>query len=141
MLVGREAECRELTRLLRAAANGTSGTLVIRGDPGTGKTALLDFSARQARGFLIASAKGVESESEIAFAALVGLCRPMLGHLDRLSDRQRSALETAIAISVGSVPDRFTAFAAFLSLLGAAAEDRPVLVLVDDLQWLDRSSA
>lgn len=141
MLVGREAECRELRRLLRAAADGTSGSLLIRGDPGTGKTALLDFAARQARGFLIASAKGVESESEIAFGALVGLCRPMLGHLDRLSGRQRTALETAIAISVGSVPDRFTAFAAFLSLLGATAEDRPVLVLVDDLQWLDRSSA
>ena len=142
MLVGREAECRELARLLRSAADGKSGSLVIRGEAGMGKTALLAYAAHRAeRSFLILSARGVQSESELAFAGLVSLCRPLLGHFNRLPDAQRGTLEAAIAVSSGPVVDRFAVYAAFLSLLGAAAEDRPVLVIVDDLQWLDRSSA
>jgi DNA-binding CsgD family transcriptional regulator len=141
MLVGREAESRELTRLLRRAASGTTGACVVRGEPGVGKTALLEFAAEEARAFLTVSARGVESESEFAFAGLVGICRPLRSHLSGVPDRQRDALESALAVSRGPVVDRFTAFAGFLTLIGSAAEEQPVLLLVDDLQWLDRASA
>ena len=141
MLVGREDECRELARLVRDAAEGMSRCLVIRGDAGMGKSALLRFTRERARSFQVAATTGIESESELAFGALVGIVRPLVPYLRRLPEPQRTALEAAIALRSASVPHRLSAFAGFLSLVGIAAEDRPVLLLVDDLQWVDRSSA
>jgi DNA-binding CsgD family transcriptional regulator len=141
MLVGREDECRQITRLLRDAAHGTSRSLVIRGDAGMGKSALLDFARTRAKSFHVAATTGVESESELAFGALVGLVRPFASYVPRLPEQQRSALDAAIAVRSASASHRLAAFAGFLSLVGIAAEDRPVLLLVDDIQWVDRSSA
>lgn len=141
MLVGREDECRELDRLVRDAAGGTSRSLVIRGDAGMGKTALLEFARTRAKAFQVVATKGVESESELAFGALVGIVRPLAGYVSGLPDQQRSALEAAVAVRSASAVHRLSAFAGFLGLVGLAAEDRPVLLLVDDIQWLDRSSA
>lgn len=142
MLVGREAECRELARLLRSAADGKSGSLVIRGEAGMGKTALLAYAAHRAeRSFLVLAARGVQAESELAFAGLVGLCRPLARYMAQVPGHQRSALEAAIAFNAAPVPHRLAASAGFLSLVGVAAENRAVLLLVDDLQWVDRSSA
>src|SRR5919106_7091587 len=101
MLVGREGECRELTRLLRDAANGTSRSVVIRGDPGMGKTALLEFARGRAKAFQVAATVGVESESELAFGALVGIVRGLAAYLPGLPEEQRSALEAAIAVRAG----------------------------------------
>ncbi len=141
MLIGREAECRRLEDLLARALRRTSATLVIRGEAGMGKTALLGFARDRADGFKISSAAGVESEADLPFAALVGLSRPLLGYLDRTPNAQRFALEAALGMSAGPVLDRFTVYAGLLSLLAAAAEDQPRLLLVDDLQWLDMPSA
>lgn len=141
MLVGREDECRELARLLRDAAKGAGRSLVIRGDAGMGKTALLEFARGRAKSFQVAATTGVESESELAFGALVGMVRPLAPYLPQLPEEQRSALEAAVAVRSASVAHRLSAFAGFLSLVGIAAEDRPVLLLVDDIQWVDRSSA
>jgi hypothetical protein len=115
--------------------------LVLRGEPGIGKTALLGYAAERAAGFQVVRAAGVESEMELPFASLHQLCRPMLGGLGQLPPPQRDALGTAFGLSSGTQPDRFLIGLAVLSLLSDTAEERPLLCLIDDAQWLDRSSA
>jgi DNA-binding CsgD family transcriptional regulator len=140
-LTGRVAEGARLDRLLADAWTGRSAPLVLRGEPGIGKTALLGYAAERAAGFQVARAAGVESEMELPFAGLHQLCGPMLGGLERLPPPQRDALGTAFGLSSGAQPDRFLVGLAVLSLLSDTAEERPLLCLIDDAQWLDRSSA
>jgi DNA-binding CsgD family transcriptional regulator len=140
-LTGRRSERDVLDQLLEAVRGGESQALVIRGEPGVGKTALLDYVAETASGFQVAHAVGVQSEMELAFAALHQLCAPMLDRVEHLPGPQREALRTAFGISAGSAPDRFLVALATLSLLSDAAEERPLLCLVDDEHWLDRASA
>ena len=141
MLLNRHAERAALGRLLDAARAGQSGVLVVRGAPGIGKTALLENAVESAPEFRVARTVGVESEMELAFAALHQLCAPMLDRLERLPAPQREALETAFGISRGAAPDRFLIGLAVLGLLSEVAGERPLLCLVDDAQWLDRISA
>ena len=115
--------------------------LVVRGEPGVGKTALLEYLAGQASGCRVARAAGVQSEMELAFAGLHQLCAPMLDHLERLPEPQRDALRTAFGISAGPAPDRFLVGLAVLGLLSEVAGERPLVCVVDDEQWLDRASA
>jgi DNA-binding CsgD family transcriptional regulator len=140
-LAGRGAEGARLDRLLADARAGQSAVLVLRGEPGIGKTALLGYAAGRAAGFQVVRAAGVESEMELPFAGLHQLCGPMLGGLGRLPSPQRDALGTAFGLSPGAQPDRFLVGLAVLSLLSDTAGERPLLCLVDDAQWLDRSSA
>jgi hypothetical protein len=114
---------------------------VVRGEPGVGKSALLDYLAERASGCRVARAAGIESEMELAFAGLHQLCAPMLDRLQRLPAPQRAALRTAFGLSSGSAPDRFMVGLAVLSLLSDAAEEHPLVCLVDDAQWLDHASA
>jgi DNA-binding CsgD family transcriptional regulator len=127
--------------LLAALRAGRSQVLVLRGEAGIGKTVLLDDLARRASGCRITRAWGVESEMELAFAGLHQLCAPVLERLDVLPDPQRGALATAFGLSTGPAPDRFLVGLAVLSLLANVAEDRPLVCLIDDAQWLDRASA
>jgi hypothetical protein len=138
---GRRSEIEVLDRLIEAVRAGESRALVVRGEPGVGKTALLDYVADHASGCLVARAAGVQSEMELAFAGVHQLCAPMLDHVERLSVPQRDALRTALGISAGSAPDRFLVGLAVLGLLSDVAEQRPLICLVDDEQWLDRASA
>jgi DNA-binding CsgD family transcriptional regulator len=137
---GRTSEREVLDRLLDNVRGGQSAVLVIRGEAGVGKTALLRYAARQASGFRIAQIAGVEAEMELPFAGLHQLCAPMLSHLDALPDPQRRALSVALGLSTGDAPDRFLVALAVLSLLSEVAEERPLLCLVDDAQWLDGAS-
>ena len=130
-----------LDRLVGAVRAGESRALVVRGEPGVGKTALLDYLVEQAAGCRVARAVGVQSEMELAFAALHQLLAPMLDRLERLPVPQRDALRTAFGVSPGPPPDRFLVGLAVLSLLADVAEERPLVCLVDDEQWLDRTSA
>jgi hypothetical protein len=141
MLRGRRNECAVLDRLLDGARAGRSGALVLEGDAGVGKTALLDYAVASASDLRVIRALGVESEMELAFAALHQLCAPLLDRLVRLPAPQRDALETTFGLSAGAVPDRFFVGLAVLGLLSQVSEDRPVLCVIDDAQWLDRSSA
>jgi DNA-binding NarL/FixJ family response regulator len=141
MLVGRTVECAQIDRLLEGARQGESSTLVVRGEPGIGKTALLRYAVEHADGMVLLQTQGVESESELPFAGLSDLLRPLLDRLDRLPAPQAAALSGALAIGPSVAGDRFAVSAATLSLLAVAADDAPVLVLVDDAQWLDGSSA
>jgi DNA-binding CsgD family transcriptional regulator len=137
----RRREREALDRLLEAARAGRSGALVVRGQPGIGKTALLGYTVESASDFRMARATGVESEMELAFAALHQLCSPMLDRLDRLATPQRNALAAAFGLSADGSPDRFLVGLAVLSLLCDAAGKRPLLCVVDDAQWLDQASA
>jgi DNA-binding CsgD family transcriptional regulator/tetratricopeptide (TPR) repeat protein len=141
VLLGRDSECNALERLLDGVREGRSGALVIRGEPGVGKTALLSYLAERASGCRVARAAGVQSEMELAFAGVHQLCAPMLGRLDVLPGPQREALGTAFGLGRGDAPDRFLVGLAVLSLLSEVAEERPLVCLVDDAQWLDRASA
>jgi DNA-binding CsgD family transcriptional regulator len=140
-LIGRRAECEVLDRLIGAVRAGQSTALVLVGEPGVGKTALLDYLAAHASGCRLARAGGVQSEMELAFAGLSQLLTPMLDHLERLPGPQRAALETVFGISHGQAPDKFLIGMAVLGLLAEVADDRPLICLVDDEQWLDRASA
>jgi DNA-binding CsgD family transcriptional regulator len=140
-LQGRRGEREVLDRLIDAVRAGESQALVIRGEPGVGKTALLDYAVERASGCRVARAAGVQSEMELAFAGLHQLLAPMLDRLDRLLVPQRDALETALGMSPGSAPDRFRVALAVLSLLSDVAEQQPLICVVDDEQWLDRASA
>ena len=142
-LTGRRRECDTLDRLIAAVRTSESRSLVVRGDPGVGKTALLEYLAGQAAdaGCTVARVVGVQSEMELAFAGLHQLCGPMLRHAESLPVPQRDALRTAFAISAGPPPDRFLLGLAVLSLLSDVAGKRPLICLVDDEQWLDRASA
>jgi DNA-binding CsgD family transcriptional regulator len=140
-LRGRTSEVRTLAQFIEAVRAGESRVLVVRGEPGVGKTALLDHLAGQASGFRVARAVGVQSEMELAFAGLHQLCAPMLNRLARLPAPQREALQTAFGLSAGPAPDRFLVGLAVLSLLSEVAGERPLICLVDDQQWLDSASA
>ena len=141
LLRGRPAECLALDRLLEAAHAGRSAVLVLRGEAGIGKTALLGYAAERAEGWRVLRATGVESEMELPFAGVHQLCAPLFAGLTRLPTPQREALGTAFGLSAGARPDRFLVGLALLSLLSDAAEEQPLLGLIDDAQWLDRSSA
>src|ERR1700739_2195906 len=141
MLLDRLPERAALSGLLEAARAGSSGVLVLRGEPGVGKTALLDWVIESAAGLRVARVAGVESEMELAFAALQQLCAPMLDKLGGLPDPQRAALGVAFGLSTGAAPDRFLVGLAALGLLAEVAEQQPLLCVVDDAQWLDRASA
>lgn len=140
-LRGRRAECTTLEQLTASARAGQSQVLVLRGEAGIGKTALLDFVAGSAAGFGIARTAGAESEMELAFAGLHQLCIPLLDFVDRLPAPQSEALDIAFGRRTGPAPDRFLVGLAVLSLIGAATESRPLIVVVDDAQWIDRISA
>jgi DNA-binding CsgD family transcriptional regulator len=141
MLLGRLPERAALSQLLDAARAGRSGVLVMRGEPGIGKTALLEHAIESAAGLRVARVAGVESEMELAFAALQQLCAPMLDKLEGLPDPQREALGIAFGLKTGTAPDRFLVGLAALSLLSEVAEQQPTLCVIDDAQWLDRASA
>jgi len=130
-----------LAGLVAAVRAGESRVLVVRGEPGVGKTALLGYLAASAAGCRVVRAAGVQSEMELAFAGLHQLLAPMLDHLEQLPVPQQEALRTAFGISAGPVPDRFLVAVAVLGLLSEAARDRPLVCLVDDQQWLDQASA
>jgi DNA-binding CsgD family transcriptional regulator len=140
-LRGRRAEQAALDRLLAEVRAGQSRVQVLRGEAGAGKTALLDYLHEQACGFRIARAVGVESEMELAFAGLHQLCTPMLCHLAGLPRPQRDALGTVFGLSTGEAPGRLLVGLAVLGLLTEAAEELPLVCLVDDAQWLDQASA
>ena len=140
-LTDRHAECDVLGRLVAAVRAGESRALVVHGEPGVGKTALLEYLAGQASGCRVAHAGGVQSEMELAFAVLHQLCAPMLDRLERLPAPQRDALRTAFGLSAGPAPDRFLIGLAVLGLLSEMAGERPLVCIVDDEQWLDSASA
>ena len=141
VLHGRRDEREALGRLLAAVRGGQSRVLVVSGEPGVGKTALVGYAINSASGFRVLRAVGVESEMELAFAALHQLCAPLMDRLDRLPAPQRDALGVAFGLRAGDAPDRFLVGLAVLSLLADAAEERPLVCVVDDAQWLDRASA
>lgn len=140
-LVGRRTESRALGDLVAAARAGRSSVLVLRGAAGIGKTALLEHLVRRTTGCRLARAAGVETERELPFAGLHQLCGPYLDRLDGLPGPQRDALGTVFGRRAGAPPDRFLVGLAVLTLLSAVAEERPLLCVVDDAQWLDRASA
>lgn len=140
-LRGRRAECEVLDGLLGDVGSGRGRVLVLRGEAGVGKSALLDHLRSRAADFRVEQASGVESEMELPFAALQQLCAPMLDLSATLPEPQRAALETALGLAEGTAGDRFLVGLAVLSLLSAAGERRPLICVVDDAQWLDRSSA
>ncbi len=141
VLVGRDRECARIDELLAGALAGESGSLVVRGEPGIGKTALLDYAAARAVGMELLTTAGVEAEADLAFAGLYGLLRPILGRLSELPEIQAEALAGALGLARSSGSDRFLASAAVLGLLAEAAEERPLLCLVEDAHWLDTPSA
>ncbi len=137
-LRGRDAECATLRGLLAAIQSGNSRVLVLRGEAGVGKTALLEYTTRLATEFRRVQVAGVESDMELAFAGLQQLCAPLLKQLDELPDPQRGALDVAFGRGIGETPDRFLVGLAVLSLMAAAADEQPLLCVIDDAQWLDQ---
>src|ERR1700736_1116543 len=137
----RRSEREALDRLLAAVRVGQSRVLVVSGEAGVGKTALLESAVGSVSGFRVMRAVGVESEMELAFAALQQLCAPLLDRLDRLPAPQQDALGVAFGLRAGDAPDRFLVGLAVLSLFSEVAEELPLLCVVDDAQWLDRVSA
>jgi DNA-binding CsgD family transcriptional regulator len=140
-LLGRRSECATLDELVASVRTGPSRALVLRGETGVGKSALLEYLVAHASGCGIAQATGVESEMELAYAGLQQLCAPCLDRLDRLPGPQRDALGRAFGLRDGEAPDRFVVGLAVLSLLSDVAEERPLICIVDDAQWLDAASA
>src|SRR3954463_15264308 len=140
-LRGRASECALLDDLVWAIRRGDSRSLLLRGEAGIGKTALLDYLIASASDMTIVRAVGVESDMELGFASLHQLCAPLLDRLAELPDPQRRAVEIVFGLSAGPAPDRFFVGLAVLGLFAAAAERRPLLCVVDDAQWLDRASA
>ena len=140
-LLGRSRECALMEDLLSSVRRGESRSLVLRGEAGVGKTALIEYLVASASDMTVVRSVGVESEMELAYAGLHQLCAPLLDRLDRLPAPQREALRIVFGLSAGQPPDRFLVGLAALSMLSEAAEERPVLCVVDDAQWLDQSSA
>lgn len=140
-LVGRRREQRAINQLLQSARDGDGGALVIHGDPGVGKTALLEYAQEAGDEFQVTRTSGVEGEMDLPFAGVQQLCSPFLGLTDRLPQPQRHALDVAFRLDTGPTPDPFFVGLAVLGLLSRAAEDRPLLVVVDDAHWLDQASA
>src|SRR6478672_530507 len=139
--VGRTTERDVLDGLLATVREGESEALLVHGEAGIGKTALLRYAARQASGFRVAELTGVEAEMELPFAGIHQLCATMLDGINALPVPQRDALSVALGLTDGEVPERFLVGLAVLSLLAAAAEERPLLCLVEDAQWLDGASS
>jgi DNA-binding CsgD family transcriptional regulator len=140
-LVGRRRERELLERLLESARGGRGTALVIHGEPGVGKTALLDYAVQKGDSFRVSRTVGVEGEIELPFAALQQLCAPILAQRLSLPPPQRDALGVAFGLAPGNAPNPFLVGLAVLGLLSEAAEERPLLCVVDDAQWLDRASA
>jgi len=140
-LRGRVTERALLDELRADIRNGTSRSLVLRGEAGIGKTALLEYLARPASDLTVLRAVGVDSEMELAYASLHQLCLPLLVELEKLPAPQQEALRVVFGLSTGPAPDRFLVGLAVLGLLSSVAEERPLLCLVDDAQWLDEASA
>ncbi len=138
---GRRTECAALDGMIAAVREGQSRALVVRGEAGVGKTALLEHVLEAASDLRVVRAVGVESEMELPFAALHQLCAPMLDRLARLPAPQRDALRIVFGLSGGAAPDRFLVGLAVLSLLSEVADERPLVCVVDDAQWLDQASA
>ncbi len=141
VLVGRDAERARLQTLLTDARDGRSGVLVVSGEAGVGKTALLDDAVATAEEMRVVRVRGVESEEAMPFGALFDVCRPFLGSIQELPDRQRRALQGALALGPAAAGDRFAIGAATLGLLAADIRDEPLLLVVDDAQWVDTASA
>ncbi|MFD0782585.1 ATP-binding protein, partial [Micromonospora azadirachtae] len=141
VLLGRHAERAALDRLLAGARTGVSGALVLRGEAGIGKTALLDYALAQAGDCQIVRAAGVEAEQELAFAGLHQVCAPALDGLARLPAQQGLALSTAFGLRTGTTPDLFMVGLGVLGLLADFAGERPLVCVIDDAQWLDQASA
>ncbi len=139
-LRGRASECEALRELISNVQSGSSRVLVLRGEAGVGKTALLDYVSDLASGFRCVQVAGVQSDMELAFAGLQQVCAPLMDHADDLPEPQREALNVAFGRGVGPTPDRFLVGLAVLSLLAAAANDQPLLGVIDDAQWLDQVS-
>src|SRR3989441_6238249 len=140
-LVGRRRERAALDRLLETARGGHAGVLVVHGEPGVGKTALLEYALEAGQGYRVTKTTGVEAEMELPFAALQRLCSPLIEHADRLPQRQHDALGVAFGLTAGPSANPFLVGLAVLGLFAEAAEGRPVLAIVDDAQWLDGASA
>src|SRR6266849_7593928 len=141
-LLARADECDRLDQIVEATRRGMSGVLVLRGEPGVGKTSLLEYVQAAAKLDLqIARLEGIESEVELGFAALHQLIRPSLGHIDMLPRPQGDALRRALGLQKGGHPDRFHVGLATLGLLAQRAAERPLLCVIDDAHWLDRESA
>src|SRR3954452_4520191 len=140
-LRGRRTECETLDHLLERVRGGQSAALVVRGKPGIGKTALLEYAIGSASDLSVVRAAAVESESELPFAGLHQLCVPLLDRLPCLPAPQRDALEIVFGLRMGSAPDRFLLGRSVLSWVSEAAKAGPLLCVVDDAQWLDRESA
>ncbi|MBK5116580.1 MAG: AAA family ATPase, partial [Thermoleophilia bacterium] len=140
-LLGRQRERAVLERLLDTARDGRGAVLVVHGDPGVGKTALLQYAVEAGEDFRVVRTAGVEGDMELDYAALQQLCSPIMGFAKRLPDPQRDALEVAFGLSAGNAPSPFLVGLAALGLLSEAAEQQPLLCLVDDAQWLDGASA
>ena len=140
-LRGRASECALLDELVSAIRRGESRSLVLCGEAGIGKTALLEYLIASASDLTVVRAMGVQSDMELPYAALHQLCAPLLDRLEALPAPQREAMEIVFGLSTGGAPDRFLVGLAVLSLFSEAAEQRPLLCVVDDAQWLDQSSA
>jgi DNA-binding CsgD family transcriptional regulator len=141
MLFGREVEIARIDAMLDAARERRSGSLVLRGEAGIGKTALLEWAIERAEGFRVLRALGVESEAELAFAGVHQLVRPVMAAVTELPPPQARALRTALAIEDGAAQERLSVSLAILTLLAAASTEQPLLCVVDDAHWLDRASA
>lgn len=140
VLRGRERDRAVLDNLIAEARSASSQVLVLRGEAGVGKTALLEYVSEQATGFSVMRVAGVQEDMELAFAGLQQLCIPLMGHLEVLPQPQREALDVAFGYGAGPAPDRFLVGLAVLSLMAAASTERPLLCIVDDAQWLDQVS-
>jgi DNA-binding CsgD family transcriptional regulator len=140
-LIGRHAECEALDQLVTDTLSGQSRVIVLRGEAGAGKSALLGHLSECLEGWHVARAVGVESEMELAYSGLHQLCAPMLDRLDLLPAPQRASLATVFGLNSGPAPDRFLVGLATLTLLAEVAEEQPLVCIVDDAQWLDRASA
>lgn len=141
LLRGRHVECAQVEDLLNQARAGRSGVMVVRGDAGIGKTALLDYAVGAAHDFQVARASGVQSEMELPFAALHQLCGRFMGMAEALPSPQATTLRVAFGVDEGDSPRRFLIGLGVLSLLSAVAEKKPLLCVIDDAQWLDQASA
>jgi predicted ATPase len=140
-LLNRQRERAELDGLLGNLRSGRGRALVVQGEAGVGKSALLEYMVGAAADMQVVRAAGVESEMELAFAGLHLLCAPLLGRLESLRGPQRDALGVAFGLREGTAPDRFLIGLAVLTLLSEVADDRPLLCVIDDAQWLDAASA
>jgi hypothetical protein len=140
VFLDRQGERAALDRLLETVRMGQSRALVVHGEAGIGKTALLDHLVERASGCRVLRAAGVESEMQLVFAGLHQLCAPVLGHLDRLPAPQRDTLATAFGLGTGPGPDQFLVGLAVLGLFAEIAREQPLVCVVDDAQWLDPAS-